>query len=202
MIPMDPKLWSLYFAGTMDGSARYWLTSLPPRSIGSFEEICQNLCISFIQQWRFQQQAHTIFSCRQCEGELTKAYFKRFNEIIRKMPTRDDPMIIAAFTYGLLEGELFRKLVGWEWANVEDMIRKFDWFLRQEDESSEKARTDGKARAGKQKRKSELQGTHLSHKGCPAITRECHTRARGEGGMTVTAISARSLRNLYSTEPK
>jgi hypothetical protein len=29
MIPMDPKLWCLYFAGTLEGSARYWLTSLP-----------------------------------------------------------------------------------------------------------------------------------------------------------------------------
>lgn len=30
IIPVDPKLCSLYFAGTLDGSARYWLASLPP----------------------------------------------------------------------------------------------------------------------------------------------------------------------------
>lgn len=24
MIPMDPKIWCLYFTGTLDGSARYW----------------------------------------------------------------------------------------------------------------------------------------------------------------------------------
>nr|KAJ0212586.1 hypothetical protein LSAT_V11C400181580 [Lactuca sativa] len=32
MIPIDPRLWSLYFAGTLDRSARYWLAILPPRS--------------------------------------------------------------------------------------------------------------------------------------------------------------------------
>lgn len=54
-----------------------------------------------------QKQAHAIFASRLREGESNKAFFKRFNKISRKMPTRDDPMIIAAFTYGLLEGKLF-----------------------------------------------------------------------------------------------
>ena len=60
------------------------------------------------------------------------------------MPTRDDPMIIAAFTYGLLEGDLFRKLVGKEFHNAEEMIRKINRFLRQEAESAEKAKMEGK----------------------------------------------------------
>ena len=130
MIPIDPNLWSLYFAGTLDWSARYWLASLPPTSISSFDELCAKFCNSFIQQRRFQQQAHAIFACRQCEGESNKAYFRRFNEISRSMPTRDDPMIIATFTYGLLEGDLFQKLVGKEFSNAEEMIRKVNRFLR------------------------------------------------------------------------
>ena len=61
-------------------------------------------------------------------------------------------MIIAAFTYELLEWELFRKMVGREWANAEEMIQKVNRFLRQEAESDEKARMEGKARAGKAKK--------------------------------------------------
>lgn len=99
MIPMDPKLWSLYFASTLNGSTRYWLASLPCISIGSFEELCTHFCNNFIQQQRFQQQDHTIFACRQMERESNKAYIRRFNKINRKMPTRDDPVIILAFTY-------------------------------------------------------------------------------------------------------
>ena len=53
-------------------------------------------------------------------------------------------MIIAAFTYGLLEGDLFRKLVGKEFHNAEEMIRKINRFLRQEAESTEKAKMEGK----------------------------------------------------------
>ena len=162
MIPMDPNLWSLYFAGTLDGSARYWLASLPAKSIGSFDELCAKFCNSFIQQRRFQQQAHAIFACRQREGESNKAYFRRFNEISRSMPTRDDPMIIAAFTYGLLEGELFRKLVGKEFSNAEEMIRKINRFLRQEAESAEKAKMEGRG-VGTMNRKGTPVGTGRNH---------------------------------------
>lgn len=104
-----PKLWSLYFAGTFDKSGRYWLTSLAPLSIWCFEELCQKCYNSFIHKRMFQKQEHAIFACWRRKGESNKAYFKRLNEIIRKMPTRKDPMIVAAFTYGLLYGELFCK---------------------------------------------------------------------------------------------
>lgn len=54
------------------------------------------------------------------------------------MPTMNDTMIIDAFTYVVLDGELFRKLFGRYWVNAEEMIRKVNNFLRQEDESAEK----------------------------------------------------------------
>ena len=72
MIPMDEKLWSLYFAGTLDKSARYWLDSLPPKSIGSFEELRRKFCNSFIQQKRYHTQSHAIFACRQRDGVSNK----------------------------------------------------------------------------------------------------------------------------------
>lgn len=59
---------------------------------------------------------HMLFICRQRDGN--KAYFKRFNEISRKTLTHDNLMIIV----GLLGGELFRKMVGRKWQNVEEMI--------------------------------------------------------------------------------
>ena len=136
--------------------------SLPAKSISSFDELCAKLSNSLIQQRRLQQQAHAIFACRQREGESNKAYFRRFNEISRSMPTRDDPMIIAAFTYGLLEGDLFRKLVGKEFSNAEEMIRKINRFLRQEAESAEKAKTEGKG-VGTMNRKGTSLGTERSH---------------------------------------
>lgn len=45
-------------------------------------------------------------------------------------------MIIGAFTYTLLKGELLRKLVGREWFNAEELMRKINRFFRQEDESA------------------------------------------------------------------
>lgn len=81
-----------------------------------------------------------IFTYRQQEGESNKAYFKRFNEIGCKMLTRDDPVIIAAFTYGILERDLFRKFVGREWVDEEEIIRKVNHFLRKEAEREENAR--------------------------------------------------------------
>lgn len=59
---------------------------------------------------------------------MNKAYFKRFNEISRNMPTMDDPMIIATFIYKLIEGEIFHKLVGQDWNIVEELIKKLIEF--------------------------------------------------------------------------
>ena len=78
------------------------------------------------------------------------------------MPTRDNPMIIAAFTYVLLEGDLFRKLVGKEFHNAKEMIRKFNRFLRQEAESAEKAKMEGKV-IGVTNRKAVPLGTGRNH---------------------------------------
>lgn len=56
-------------------------------------------------------------------------------------------MIIVAFTYGLLEGDLFLKLMVQYWINAEEMIRKVNHFLRHEVESAEKTNTERKATA-------------------------------------------------------
>ena len=112
MIPMDERLWCRYFSGTLDGSARYWLDSLPAKSKYSFDELEEKFCSSFVQERKFQQQADAIFGCRQRKGETNKEYFRRFNDLSRLMPTRDDHMIIAAFTHGLRGGELFKSLLG------------------------------------------------------------------------------------------
>lgn len=42
-----------------------------------------------------------------------------------------------------MDGELFWKLVGKEWVNFEEMIRKVNRFLSQEAESAKKARMKG-----------------------------------------------------------
>ncbi|KAL4580286.1 hypothetical protein LXL04_016473 [Taraxacum kok-saghyz] len=151
MILMDPRLWSLYVAGTLDGSAQYWIESLPPKSINSFEELREKFCSSFIQERKFQQQSHAIFGCIQRKGETNKDYFRRFNEISRHMPIRDDHMIIAAFTYGLRGWELFKLLVDRKWRNAEEMIEIVNRFLRQESKNAEKLRSEGRAPDGEER---------------------------------------------------
>lgn len=76
--------------------------------------------------------------------ESNGVYFKRFNKSSRRMSARDDAMIILAFTYGLIEGDQFWKLVGRDRLNVEGMICKVNQFLRWEAESTEIARMEGK----------------------------------------------------------
>lgn len=60
-------------------------------------------------------------------------------------------MIIEPFTYGLLEGKLFRKLVGWEWVNIEEMICKVNRFLRQEAKKCRKGKNGWQSHDGKRK---------------------------------------------------
>ena len=150
---MDERLWCRYFAGTLDGSARYWLDSLPPKSIRNFDELEVKFCSTFVQERKFQQQADAIFGCRQRKGESNKEYFSRFNELSRLMPTRDDSMIIAAFTHGLRGGDLFKTLLGKRWRNAEEMLEAVNTFMRQESENAEKLKMEGRAAEAEEKGK-------------------------------------------------
>lgn len=60
------------------------------------------------------------------------------------MSTKNDLMIISTFIYALLEGELLKKLVGWEFQKLEEMIQKIKSFFREEVENSNKAQMEGK----------------------------------------------------------
>lgn len=46
MIPLDPKLWSLYFVGTLDGSSRYWQVSLLLKVLEALRTSTQNFAIA------------------------------------------------------------------------------------------------------------------------------------------------------------
>lgn len=103
------------------------------------------------------------------------------------MPIRDDLMIMAAFTYGLLKGELFRNLVGQHWNNAEELLRKVNRFLRQEDERAEKIRMEKRVRPPKRKERTPMlartlgcdnpSGTKRYSRMVWLDTRRCHNRA-------------------------
>nr|KAJ0211780.1 hypothetical protein LSAT_V11C400203710 [Lactuca sativa] len=111
-------------------------------------------------------------------------------------------MIIAAFTYRLLERELFRKLVGQEWANVEEMIQKVNRFLRQEAKSAKKARMEGKTMVGRAKKEEQILTYPSNPKGLSTTTGEGHTKERGEGGKAVISHINRKVMKFILHEAK
>lgn len=51
-------------------------------------------------------------------------------------------MVITVFTYGLKLGALFKKLVGKQTSLMKETMERVHWYMKQEEEASEKIKTN------------------------------------------------------------
>ena len=137
-VTLDQRLFCIFFATTLAGSARYWFENLPPGSIHDFDDLSDNFTTSFIQHRKFTNDAKTIMGCRQREGEGVREFVARFNKESQAIPYRDEGMMVAAFTYALRPGLLFKKLVGRPSKTLKDTLMQVDKYLAQVEQDNVK----------------------------------------------------------------
>jgi hypothetical protein len=93
---MHADVWMRIFIHSLEGEARKWFRALPPGSIDGIEALDN----SFLRQWGdkkdFMYYMTDFGSLKRKEGESVSNFFKRFNKMYNKIPTKINPLKASA----------------------------------------------------------------------------------------------------------
>jgi hypothetical protein len=89
---MNTDVWMRIFVHNLEGEARKWFRALPPRSIDGIEALDN----AFLRQWGdkkdFMFYMIEFGSLKRKEGEFVSDFFKRFNKMYNKIPSKINPL--------------------------------------------------------------------------------------------------------------
>ena len=74
------------FPLSLSDQAKHWLTSQPPNSITSWNDLVQKFLTKFFPPAKIAQLVQEINTFRQFEGENLAEAWERFNELLRRCP--------------------------------------------------------------------------------------------------------------------
>ena len=118
------------FCQTLTGAARQWYRRLAPRSISSFQQLADSFSTAFIGSKARKLGASHLFSIKQGDSEMLKAYLQRFDKAIVQAESCTDETLIQAFREGIQDPRLvwtlaydrpptFAQLRGIAWRHAE-----------------------------------------------------------------------------------
>ncbi|XP_074561116.1 uncharacterized protein LOC141817345, partial [Curcuma longa] len=99
------------FSTTLSGSALRWFSRLPPASIDSFEEFKDLFLQHFSTSRTYCKTTTDLFATKQGPKESLKDFVRRFNRVAQDVPDATSPVLVSAFSQGILEGDFFRSLI-------------------------------------------------------------------------------------------
>jgi len=67
-----------YFHVALGGTARSWLMNLPPGSVSSWSELCQQYVTDFSRLFTRSGMRGDLLAVRQRKGEMLRQYIQRF----------------------------------------------------------------------------------------------------------------------------
>ncbi|RDY06842.1 hypothetical protein CR513_09113, partial [Mucuna pruriens] len=89
------------FPGTLRGVAMHWITTLPARSIRSFNDLAGSFVSQFAANKVKRLEVVDLFDIKQAKGESLKSYLARFNNITVCVDDPDQKFFVKAFQKGL-----------------------------------------------------------------------------------------------------
>ncbi|XP_048424646.1 uncharacterized protein LOC125470145 [Pyrus x bretschneideri] len=97
---------------TLQGEAQDWFHTLPPRFIGSFDDLSLVFTKEYSSYRSIKKKSDHLFNVKKNPNESFQDYVKRFKVEKAKIVKCDDSIASATFEKGLLADHLlFRKLI-------------------------------------------------------------------------------------------
>ena len=94
------------FSTTLKKVARQWFSSLPPRSVGSFEQLGRLFITYFISSQRQRRTLDMLIGIKQRESESLQEFISRFNAATLEVSDLD-PMVAMSTMKGGLKPSRF-----------------------------------------------------------------------------------------------
>nr|CAH67052.1 OSIGBa0127A14.4 [Oryza sativa] len=185
----DDRVMANFFPMALKGQARGWLMNLPPASVHSWEDLCQQFTMNFQGTYPRPGEEADLHAVQRGDDESLLSYIQRFCQVRNTIPCIPAHAVIYAFRGGVRHNRMLEKIASKEPQTTAELFQLADRVARKEEAwtwnpsgsgVAASAAPGSAAQTGRRDRRRKKRSVHSGDEG-HVLAVECAPRATRKG---------------------
>nr|AAU44223.1 putative polyprotein [Oryza sativa Japonica Group] len=129
----DDRVMVNFFPMALKGQARGWLMNLPPASVHSWEDLCQQFTMNFQGTYPRPGEEADLHAVQRRDDESLRSYIQRFCQVRNTIPCIPAHAVIYAFRGGVRHNRMLEKIASKEPQTTAELFQLADRVARKEE---------------------------------------------------------------------
>nr|CAH67900.1 OSIGBa0115K01-H0319F09.6 [Oryza sativa] len=129
----DDRVMANFFPMALKGQARGWLMNLPPTSVHSWEDLCQQFTMNFQGTYPRPGEEADLHAVQRRDDESLRSYIQRFCQVRNTIPCIPAHAVIYAFRGGVRHNRMLEKIASKEPQTTAELFQLADRVARKEE---------------------------------------------------------------------
>nr|ABA96681.1 retrotransposon protein, putative, unclassified [Oryza sativa Japonica Group] len=129
----DDRVMANFFPMALKGQARGWLMNLPPASVHSWEDLCQQFTMNFQGTYPRPGEEADLHAVQRRDDESLRSYIQRFCQVRNTIPCIPAHAVIYAFRGGVRHNRMLEKIASKEPQTTAELFQLADHVARKEE---------------------------------------------------------------------
>nr|ABA93826.2 retrotransposon protein, putative, unclassified [Oryza sativa Japonica Group] len=129
----DDRVMANFFPMALKGQARGWLMNLPPTSVHSWEDLCQQFTMNFQGTYPRPGEEADLHAVQRRDDESLRSYIQRFCQVRNTIPCIPAHAVIYAFRGGVRHNRMLEKIASKEPQTTAELFQLADRMARKEE---------------------------------------------------------------------
>nr|CAE04960.2 OSJNBa0070D17.11 [Oryza sativa Japonica Group] len=129
----DDRVMANFFPMALKGQARGWLMNLPPASVHSWEDLCQQFTTNFQGTYPRPGEEADLHAVLRGDDESLRSYIQRFCQVRNTIPCIPAHAVIYAFRGGVRHNRMLEKIASKEPQTTAELFQLADRVARKEE---------------------------------------------------------------------
>nr|CAE01792.1 OSJNBa0039K24.11 [Oryza sativa Japonica Group] len=129
----DDRVMANFFPMALKGQARGWLMNLPPVSVHSWEDLCQQFTMNFQGTYPRPGVEADLHAVQRWDDESLRLYIQRFCQVRNTIPCIPAHAVIYAFRGGVRHNRMLEKIASKEPQTTAELFQLADRVARKEE---------------------------------------------------------------------
>nr|ABA94156.1 retrotransposon protein, putative, unclassified [Oryza sativa Japonica Group] len=129
----DDRVMANFFPMALKGQARGWLMNLPPASVHSWEDLCQQFTTNFQGTYPRPGEEADLHAVQRRDDESLRSYIQRFCQVRNTIPCIPAHAVIYAFRGGVRHNRMLEKIASKEPQTTAELFQLADRVARKEE---------------------------------------------------------------------
>nr|CAE76060.1 B1248C03.19 [Oryza sativa Japonica Group]CAE76067.1 B1340F09.5 [Oryza sativa Japonica Group] len=129
----DDRVMANFFPMALKGQARGWLMNLPPASVHSWEDLCQQFTMNFQGTYPRPGEEADLHAVQRRDDESLRSYIQWFCQVRNTIPCIPAHAVIYAFRGGVRHNRMLEKIASKEPQTTAELFQLADRVARKEE---------------------------------------------------------------------